>query len=100
MADRDDIADRLERVEEHVGDLRERQGRIEGQVVHLTGAYQRAADVATKQVLTDLEVKKAGALADIADRKQSRKQRRELAIKGVAVITGLFAIISAALTKC
>lgn len=89
-ADRTDV--RIDKLDEHVDDLRTGHARLEGQVEHLSAAYQRAATVATAQVMTDLEVRKADALAQIKDRglerKHSRAIRREMAFKAIAIAMG------------
>lgn len=97
---RSDI-DRLERRVDGQGDqiavLREGHARIDGEVKHLVRAYERAATVATNQVLTDLEVRKADALAQIKDRAADRRQHRviakELIFKGIAIVMGLGTVL-------
>lgn len=92
------------RVDDHaekIADLRESQARTDGQVTHLVRAYERAATVATTQVLTDLEVKKADALALIEDRALERKHRRaivrELLLKTITLAMGGGSVIYAIL---
>jgi hypothetical protein len=105
----DDRIDRVEsRVDEHdrrLGDLRERSARVEGAVLHLSSAYERAANVATASVMTDLEVRKSGALADIKERSDISSHRRaiarELVFKGIALLMGIWAIVSSLIAaKC
>lgn len=101
VADLREDTDRIERrVDDHaqrIGDLREGHARVSGEVSHLVRAYERAATVATTQVLTDLEVKKADALAEIKDRgldrKLKRQVRRELAFKAITIVMGLWALV-------
>lgn len=97
---RDDTGRIERRVDEHersIGELRERNARVEGEVTHLARAYERAAAVATTQVMTDLEIKKADALAQIRDRgldrKHSRAVRRELIFKGITIAMGVWALL-------
>jgi hypothetical protein len=105
----DEDTGRIEaRVDDHaerIADLRESHARVDGQVKHLVKAYERAATVATSQVLTDLEVRKADALAEIRDRGLDRKAKRavwrELAFKLIAIGMGLWALVAAFLqSKC
>lgn len=88
-----------------LGDLREGHGRVAGELSHLVRAYERAATVATSQVMTDLEVKKADALAEIKDRGLDRKHRRavrrEFLFKAIAIATGGVTLLYAALqSRC
>jgi len=105
-----DLRGDIERVEERVDDntdkiytLGERQARTEGEVAHLVRAYERAATVATSQVMTDLEVKKADALERIKqdglDRKHRRAVRRELIFKAVTVAMGIWALVQTILAS-
>lgn len=97
-----DDANRLEtRVdlhEGHIADLRERTARAEGHLDHLGQAYNRAATVATAQVMTDLEVRKTGAIAELKERGAAARHRRaiarELIFKGIAILMGVWAIVS------
>lgn len=93
----DKVEERVDVASEHVDTLRERHARLEGQVSHLTEAYQRAASVATAQVMTDLEIRKSDALAQIKDRGLERKHgraiRRELVFKAVTIAMGLWALL-------
>lgn len=97
---RDDTGRIERRVDDHaekIADLREGHARVAGEVTHLVRAYERAATVATSQVLTDLEVKKADALAEIKDRGLDRRHRRvvrrELIFKAVTIAMGLWALL-------
>jgi septal ring factor EnvC (AmiA/AmiB activator) len=97
---RDDTARIERRVDDHadkIGDLRESHARVTGEVTHLVRAYERAASVATTQALTELEVRKADALAAIRDRGLERKHRRavsrELIFKAVTIAMGLWALV-------
>lgn len=99
------LENRVDSHEEHIADLRESHARIGGEVGHLVRHYERAITVTTAQVMTDLDVRKAGALAEIkergADSDQRRAIRRELVFKAIAVVMGLWAIVSSMLaTKC
>ena len=96
---------RLEvRVDDHdkrIGDLREKAALTEGRVLHLVGAYERAATVATSQATTDLEIRRVAAVADIRERERGSKYRRaiwrELIFKAITVAMGLWAIASSIL---
>lgn len=94
---------RLDDHQEHIGDLRESNARIDGEVRHLVRAYERAATVATSQVMTDLEVRKADALAEIKDRGLDRKHRRavrrELIFKAITIAMGLWALLQTMFTS-
>lgn len=100
-SDIDRIEERVDVHTEHIGDLRESHARIDGEVRHLVRAYERAATVATAQVMTDLDVRKADALAEIKERgaegEHKRSIRRELAFKLITVLMGLWAIVSSML---
>lgn len=99
------VEGRVIELEDRVGDLRESTARNAGALEHLAKSYERAASVATEQVLTDLEVKKADALSEIkerdADRELKRNIKKELATKIFAIAMGLWAIIASVLSaKC
>lgn len=99
------IERQVERHERTIDDLSQRQARIEGEVSHLTRAYERAATVATTQVLADLEIKKADALDLIKqrslDKKHSRAVRREVIFKAIALGGGGVALLYSLLqTRC
>lgn len=91
------IERRVDDQEKTLDDLRVRQARTEGEVSHLTRAYERAATVATSQVLGDLEIKKAEALDVIRqrslDKKHSRAVRREFIFKAIALGSGGVALL-------
>jgi hypothetical protein len=99
-----ELDERIDQVEEDVrentgriADLRVAQARTEGHVAHLVSAYERAASVATSQVLTDLEVKKADALAriknEVLEKKHRRAIRREFLFKLIAMGSGGAALL-------
>lgn len=80
-----------------IGDLGAQVGRLEGEVRMLVIAYERTTSLAIGQATSDLEVRRTQELAVIEDRTLRIKHRREIAIKLLALLTGLWGILSAVL---
>lgn len=93
------VEDRVSELGDRIGEVREDHARMAGEVSHLVRAYEKAAEVSQAQAMTDLEVRKAGALAEITNKTEQLAHRRaiirELAFKAIAVAMGIWAIISA-----
>lgn len=97
-----------ERVDEHdsaITDLRVDGARRDGQIAHLAGAYDRAANLVAQRAADDLELDKARQLAAIRqgekDAEMKREVRKQLIFKLLAIGMGIWAIVSAALAhKC
>lgn len=101
-ADVDRMREELDSLTGQISTDRPKLARIEGELAHLVRAYERAASVATSQVLADLEIRKTGQMAEAEAKREARKDRRQLVAKLAATGSGLFAIISAMISagKC
>lgn len=99
------LDERIDDLGKDIVEVRESVARLEGGMDHLVGAYHRTAEFAAQQASAELELRKSERLADIADKadehKLRREVKRELLFKCMAVLTGLWAIIASALAaKC
>ena len=92
------VDERVDELADRIGDIREDHARMSGEVKHLVMAYEKAATVSTAQVMTDIEVRKAAAIAEIENRTAMAVHRRaimrELIFKAIAIATGIWAIVS------
>ena len=99
----DRVDTRVDRLDEASGDTREAIGKLQGEMAMMGVSYQRIAEITTKGLMTDLDIKKQVALAEIRERADKGKARRkllgELAFKAIAIAMGLWALIYGALAK-
>lgn len=110
---RDDVerldrhSDRLDARVDHLDEIsassREAIGKLQGEMSLMGVSYQRIAEITTTGVITDLEIKKQAALAEIRERTEKGKARRkllgELLFKGIAIAMGAWGLLYAALSK-
>lgn len=99
---------RIDGVEDDLTAVREGVARLEGGVEHLVIAYNRTADYAARQANAELDLRKSQRLQEIADSADQRKEtseekkmrrelRRELALKGMMILMGAWAIVASAI---
>jgi septal ring factor EnvC (AmiA/AmiB activator) len=95
----EDAEDGLGVVRDQVSDLRETTARIDGQMQHLSAAYERAAQVVAVQAQADADVRRAQGLAEVRERERGARLRRniqkELAFKIITVAMGLATALTA-----
>jgi multidrug resistance efflux pump len=70
------IERRLDEESRHLGNLREEAARVAGEMKHLVRAYERQAELANEQAMSELEVRKSTALAEIKERSLAAKHNR------------------------
>lgn len=94
---------RVDGLDEVTGKNREAIGKLQGEMSLMGVSYQRIAEITTKGVMGDLEIKKLAALAEIRERAEKGKARRklfgELAFKGIAIAMGIWGLVYAAIAK-
>jgi hypothetical protein len=94
---------RVDGLDEVTGKNREAIGKLQGEMSLMGVSYQRIAEITTKGVMGDLEIKKLAALAEIRERTEKGKARRkllgELAFKGIAIAMGIWGLVYAAIAK-
>jgi hypothetical protein len=88
---------KLEGHSDRIGDLAAQLGQVKGEVRLLVMHYERTTALVVQQAASELEVRKTQELAVIEDKALRIKHRREVAIKLLAVLTGLWGILSALL---
>lgn len=85
---------RIGELERQVADLREEQARLQGGVVVLEGAYNRAANVAMSQAMADAEERRTASIA-VRQTGQIRQLQRRRSRAVIVVAKGVTAILLA-----
>jgi hypothetical protein len=97
--DIDRLEQRIDAQEAVVGAMRQALGKLEGEAAILVASFDRSAGVVMAEAQARVDVRKTQELAVVEEVKLSRQHRRQLAVKGAAVLTGLWAIIASALAS-
>lgn len=94
---------RVDHLDQVSGSNREAIGKLQGEMSLMTVSYQRIAEITTKDVLGDMEIKKQSALAEIRERAEAararRKLRADIVYKVLAIAMGIWGLVQAALAK-
>src|SRR5574338_422897 len=104
MTSSDRIMVKVEELSSHVGDIREPMGEVRGKLHILVNelAADRAerAESAKIKAVTDAEIKRAEAVAELHETKEQQKHRRARNLKILGTILMILGALATALAKC